>query len=738
MKHALGLLLSIFFFFCVFTSPAMAEDLSAVEALSFNQMPAFQQEGSWPSIGEYAEEVGYDVARSWVAGEFPADVVKLGDILDGLHPEEFRLADLIDLDTVAISDIPLISEMPFANLLDSVPFSEEWPIEALPGVEEAFAAIGVKAQPAETLGQVVTSYAEVGGLPTGEIFGEMPVSTIPNIETTKISDFEGFQNQTISSIPGLADVALGDFPNPLDLLNVTAQQDIAFGKSEYSSDKPTPKPISGTVKEGFQVPCTGGCPHIELSGSGWQGDQWMTKDHRIPDGEGMLSSIPGMGEAGAYRLPFGEAFALQIRSTDEKTGAAEWGLAFRVCHRGLIDLGCTAYVLEVPLGITTHEKDTVLTGVKDLVGGASQPIAAPPGWEELRPETPPEVQAVVDRNTSRRRRGGGGSLCGDGPGGIEFQPLAEAYGYIEGNYNSVGSYVNLGGAERGYGIGRYQYMTYRSDVREIILAKPGGEAFLQTADEGETLSAADIDRFFTPEDQNELFKADQARNVEQALSEGFTGSRLIERIGQIHYGGSGAPIDGDWADDHGRLTLKTYGEELAENYEKANSEATSKCKAATPIKPLETKITGSVAAQEYGTARPNRGCLGNCHAGQDIDINEGEEFQAYLGGRVTRRECHEGGYYCFIDIYNEEMDVVLRIAEAEEILVEEGQTVEAGQVVSRGHAPTGVIHIEIRTDADAQGRGGYGTAGAVDPIEYLENVGVVVREGNSVIGAHDH
>jgi hypothetical protein len=738
MKRILGLLLSVIFFFCVFTSAAVAEDRSAVEALSFNQMPAFQEEGSWPSIGEYAKDVGYDVARSWAAGEFPADVVKLGDILDGLHPEEFRLADLMDLDTLAISNVPLISEMPFADLLDSVPFSEEWPIEELPGVEEALAAIGIKAQPADTLGQVVTSYAEVGELPTGEIFAEMPVSTIPNIETTKISDFEGFQNQSISSIPGLADIALGDFPNPLNLLNVTAQQDIAFGKSEYSSDKPTPKPVSGSIKEGFQVPCVGGCPHIELSGPGWQGDQWMTKDHRVPDGEGMLSSLPGMGETGAYRLPFGEAFALQIRSTDEKTGAAEWSLAFRVCHQGLIDLGCTAYVLEVPLGITTYEKDTVLTGVKDLVGGASQPIEAPPGWEALRPETPPEVQAVIDRNTARRRRGGGGSLCGDGPGGIEFQSLAEAYGYIEGNYNSVGSYVDLGGNERGYGIGRYQYMTYRSDVREIISSKPGGETFLRTADEGGTISSADIDQFFTPEDQNELFKADQARNIEQALSEGFTGSRLIERIGQIHYGGSGAPIDGDWADDHGRLTLKTYGEELAENYQKINSEATSKCKAATPVKPLETKITGSVAGQEYGTARPNRGCFGNCHAGQDIDIDEGEEFQAYLGGRVTRRECHDGGYYCFIDIYNEELDVVFRVAEAEEILVEEGQSVEAGQVVSRGHAPTGVIHIEIRTDADEQGRGGYGTAGAVDPIEYLENVGVVVRDGNSLVGAHDH
>jgi hypothetical protein len=46
--------------------------------------------------------------------------------------------------------------------------------------------------------------------------------------------------------------------------------------------------------------------------------------------------------------------------------------------------------------------------------------------------------------------------------------------------------------------------------------------------------------------------------------------------------------------------------------------------------------------------------------------------------------------------------------------------------------------MEIRTDADAEGRGGYGVVGTVDPIEYLEDVGVFVREGNSLVGAHDH
>ena len=716
---------------------AIAEDLSAIESISFNQLPPFEQNGSWPSLKEYVQEIGYETARNWVAGEYPVDVLKVGDILDGLHPEAFRLSELAALEELSIADIALVADLPLASLVQSVPFSGDWPLEQMPGVAEALSqVIGINMKPVETLNQIISRQTELGELLTGDVFGELPLMSIPNIELSQISDFSGYQDQLISSIPGLGDIPLGAFPNPLTLLNFTAQQDIAFGPKEYSGEKPTPKSISGSIEEGFQVPCVGGCPHIELAGAGWQGDQWMTKDHRVADGNGLLGAIPGMDEAGAYRLPFGEAFALQIRSTDEKTGAAEWGLAFRVCSSGFfVDLGCTAYALEVPLGIITYEKDTILTGVKDGMGGRSEPVRAPPEWEALRPATPTDVQAVIGRSRSGRRRGGFG-LCGEGPGGINFQALSEAYGYIEGSYSSVGSYVNLGGKERGYGLGKYQYMSYRSDVRQIIQAKPGGIDFLRKADSGAAISSADVETFLTPADQDSLFKADQTRNIEQAISEGFTGSRIIERIGQIHYGGSAAPIDGDWADTHGRLTLKTYGEELAENYQKVSSASASKCKAATPVKPLETKITGTLSAQEYGSSRPHRGCEGFCHAGQDIDIDEGEEFQAYLGGTVTRRECHDGGYYCFIDIYNEELDVVLRIAEAEEIFVEEGQTVEPGQVVSRGHAPTGVIHIEIRTDANDAGQGGYGVAGTVDPIDFLEEVGVIRREGIRLVEAH--
>ena len=641
MRRSLQRWLVVALLFCAicfgFTSQAIAEDLSAVEAITFNQMPPFEQDGGWPSVGEVARDTGYDTARSWQAGEYPVDVLKIGDILE-LNPEAFRLSDLAVLEDLSISDISLIANLSLASLLKSVPFSGDWPVEELPGVADTLErTVGVSVEPTDTLNQVLSQYPELGQMRTGDVLGELPATTIPNLDVAKISDFEGYQEEEISSIPGLGNVALGAFPNPLDLLHVTAKQDIAFGPKEYSGSKPTPRAVSGTQKEGFSVPCVGSCAHIELAGPGWQGDQWMTKDHRIADGYGVLGSI--VNEAGAYRLPFGKSFALQIRATNEKEGSADWGLAFRYCHRDIFfDYGCTAYAFEVPLGITTYEKDTVVTGLKDLLGGLSQPVKAPPGWEDLEPEAPPEVQSVINK-AKGRSRSRGSSLCGDGPGGVNFQALSEAYGYIEGGYSSVGSYVNLGGQERGYGLGKYQYMTYRSDVRQIIQAKAGGEAFLQKADSGLPLSSAEVETFLTPADQDALFKADQTRNIEQATGEGFTGSRIVERIGQIHYGGPSAPIDGSWADTHGRLTLKTYGEELADNYQKVNSTSESRCKAGGLIagKSIQDAIAYEQADfQDFDAYRAYRS---GYHAGIDFDYRfgagEGGEVVALVGGEVV-------------------------------------------------------------------------------------------------------
>ena len=106
-------------------------------------------------------------------------------------------------------------------------------------------------------------------------------------------------------------------------------------------------------------------------------------------------------------------------------------------------------------------------------------------------------------------------------------------------------------------------------MRSQIAQQDGGVDFLAKADSGVALSEAELERVFPATMQDQIFAADQTRNIEQARQEGFSGGRLIERVGQIHFGGPGAPIDGNASDIHGHLTLKSYGEELRQTYEAA-------------------------------------------------------------------------------------------------------------------------------------------------------------------------
>ncbi|MEM9946143.1 MAG: M23 family metallopeptidase [Cyanobacteria bacterium P01_D01_bin.36] len=662
-RFAISLVCVVFAFLFTFASPASAQVVSPEDFTSevvhttFDQMPPFTEGGEIgaPDDGTIAE-LGYDPSRVWQAGERPSDVIQLGDIDTGLGVEMFTLEQIaaeagFSLDDISINNLEFLAGLTVDEFLNDVPFLGDWPLAELDtifrdfGVPNIFGATG-------TINETLKTLPELADLSALEVFGELPVTAIPNLSMAQLLDFEGIGNAVISDVPGLGNIPLGAFPNPLTVLNAFGKQDIAFGPKEYSGTKPTPDPVSGGTngtKTWQPIACSGGCAHIELTQEGWKGAQWMSKDHRVKDGYGLLGSL--FGEAGAYRLPFGNTFALQVTDTDEKTGTAEWGIAFRVCAKGLFfDLGCTAYFLEVPLGIETKETDIILTGLRDGKGGATQPMEAPPGWEGLRPATPPELSGVVAAN---KPSSGGGSLCGDGPGGINYGALSEAYGAIEGNYNSVGSWVDLGGREKGYGLGKYQYMSYREDVRVAILQQPGGQELLNTADSGRQPTAAQIDRSFPADEQDLLFRQDQEALINKATASGYKGDRLLEVLGQIHFYGPaliehGVVDSTSISDRHGRLSLKDYGEEFRDNYKKGLEGSKNKCQSTGKyISPIPS---GYTVTSRYGPrTHPVTGEKGKFHSGIDLAAPTGTPVVAADGGKVIYAGV-AGGYGLLVEV----------------------------------------------------------------------------------------
>lgn len=145
----------------------------------------------------------------------------------------------------------------------------------------------------------------------------------------------------------------------------------------------------------------------------------------------------------------------------------------------------------------------------------------------------------------------------------------------------------------------------------------------------------------------------------------------------------------------------------------------------TAAKLYPTILTGTIPAQEYGVDRGGRR-----HAGQDFDLGDSDSFRSYIGGRVTKVGNDPGGYFKYIDIFNEALQRVERIAELDRFNVKEGDIIQPGQVVGQGTNATGVVHYEIRSDMNAQGQGGYGFNGTEDPVKFLEKLGIIKRQGN--------
>ncbi len=672
---------------------------------TFNQMPPFAAAGIVPSLDPSdAAKVGYDPGRVWAAGQLPSEVVKVGDIDSGLGASQLTIGQIADvaginLSEIALENLDFLRGITLAEFLGDVPFLGEWDLDGIPELSAVFGAVG-------TINDAIAAVPTLAQMEVLDVLGSVPVAVIPNLELAQLGDFEGIGEQVIANIPGLGDLPLGSFPNPATLLNFFAKQDIVFGADEYAGETPTPMPVSGTEKLGFQVPCIGGCAHVELTQPGWEGAQWMTKAHRLEDGSGLLGSL--FGEAGAYRLPFGDVFALQITNTDEATGTAEWGIAFRVCAKGLFfDLGCTAYFLEVPLGIETHENDLVLTGLRDGRGGASSPVRAPPGWEALRPEIPPELKAAIAAHTPSSSGRSGKQLCGEGPGGINLAALAEAFSQIEGDYGSIGIYVNLSRGERGRGLGKYQYMSYREDVRAEIL-KSGGAAFLDRAYAGHSLSSAEMLKFFPPDVQDALFIGDQVSNIEKIVARGYEGERILEILGQVHYGGINilnGGIDGGGTDGNGRLSIYQYGIELRENYQKANAAmgGATACGEATGTYRNPTKAGFQPGSRRFFTQNKLNPANGSYrpHYGDDIPAPLGALIVAADGGTVGVAGWTNGGFGNLVSVDHGDGRKTL-YAHLHKVYVKPGETVSKGDVVgecgSTGNSTGPHLHFETHVD----------------------------------------
>lgn len=702
------------------------------DRITFASLPGALEDGSFSAPIAAVRALGYDPSRSWQRGETPDRYLMLGDFEDSLRLQDFSLGDLgqitgTDLGPVALSQFGPARYQTIAHLVETVPGLGDRPIAAVPPVRDAIA----QAAPAtlqrvnadtETIGEWARSHAEVAeALDLGQLpLDDYAIEELPGLLEVDLSEFDRWREAFIKDIPKLSEVPFSDFPEPLQSAGAIAQIDIAFGPAETDRNQT----ISGSQQAGFDAPCDRDCAHAELTGSDdLNGKQWISGKHQtVEGGTGVLGeAFDGREPTG--RHPFGDAFKIAIWDVDEGRGQVDTALFFRICYRGVPDLGCTPYGIGPIPFLSHHERDPIFVGLLDREGGATTAKSYPQAVETLRDRLglPTETQLPRLKMTGYGAIGGG--LCGSGPGGVDFNAIAAAFSSIEGQYDSLGAFVCDGSGNCGRGLGRYQYMSYRSDVRQRIAAKPGGRAVLQQLDRGAAISKGQLMRVFGETEQNAIFKSDVSRNIEGAQRETdprtgqpFTGRRLIERIGQRHFGGFGAAIDGGSSDTHGRLTLASYGRELADEYFrqlKLNGE--SDCGVATGQ--FVNPAPGFPITSGFGYRRPPCAGCSSFHAALDFGTPMGTPIAAADGGRVIHAGWVSGwGKTVVIDHGN---GYQTRYSHLNSLGVSVGDAVAQGDAIARS-GMTGLgtgPHLDF---AVYRGHWNGGSGKAIDPRSLLQ------------------
>ncbi|MBD2181853.1 hypothetical protein H6S82_00095 [Planktothrix sp. FACHB-1355] len=554
--------------------------------ISFGSLPGALSDGGFTVPPDIVSQLGFDPSRTWAAGQKPDTFLGLGDFEESFYLQKFNLATIaqlvsLDLSKFKLSDFGAIKFQSIASLVKAIPTLKNFKIgEVLPINDLLAASLTQGFNPSETIAQLLQKSPILGELSLNDIPLEAyPLSdSIPELPNTALGSFKDWERVLIKEVPGLSNVPFSQFPNPIQAVGSTVGLvDVAFGTAEQERNRT----ISGSDRQGFSVKCDRDCAHIELAGDETVlGKQWISgKYQQVKGGHGVLARVNN-GKEPTGRHPFGNAFKVAIWEVKETTGEASQALFFRMCMKFL---GCTPYFIGPIPWLTYQEKMPIFLGL--IEPSTSNSVSTSTG------ATPPQLESTANNSRYQQKdsfqipsatSGNLGFLikeiadCKVTHNGVVLDALSKAISSLEGDYTSVGSYSCDRAGNCGRGLGSKQFMSYRSDVRSLIAAKPGGTEFLSRLDGGNLITPDELMQYFSPQEQEDLFRSDARVLLDRATStidpqtgQLFTGSRLIERVGQMHFGGSSIPIDAQASDVFGQLTVKSYGQKTEANYEQA-------------------------------------------------------------------------------------------------------------------------------------------------------------------------
>ena len=642
-------------------------------------------------VSDLVHQIGYDPSRSWSAGTPIENILKIGDIASSSTLANWTLRTIddyvpIDLAGMRLSDIPLLNGESIHDLAFAIPELAGFKLSELrPAFDAVKSVIGLN--DALNLSDVAIGdlNVELGSISLDVLdLSEYDLDSIPGIADAPFGDFVEFKDSFISEIPGLKFVPVAAFLTNLLGGGFLAKLDIVYGDKESNRTNT----ITGSYQEGFGVPCLQeDCAYLELTDKLdfpiplMHGKQWISgKSQQVSGGEGFLKWVNG-GKEPTGRHPFGEAFKVVLTNTDESQGRADFGIYFRVCVDLLFVSGCTPYFIGPFPWFSQKEKDTIFVGVDGVNASVPNGFPALP----QHPGVPPELAAQVPE----LNQGGLGDTSFADPdcqtyNSVDFAALKRTIAKIEslgsGGALAVGIYLcNSDGCGRA--LGKYQFMTYRNDVKQVIRSKPGGREFITNIRDNK-ISISDIKAklpfFFSLAEQNELFDRWIKQLLDQGYHQGIRGQDLVHYVMRRYGGGYAERGTKAYQDEKQKSTCTVTGDgKCHEKY----------------VHPA----SGFRQTDRFGTCRP----LGSCtrpHEGVDVGTPIGTPIKASNGGKVVY-SARRGGYGIAVDIKHCDGRTT-RYAHLNKSLVSVGQTVSQNQVIAHS-GQTGLgsgphLHFEIR------------------------------------------
>ena len=369
-----------------------APDFSAI---AFRSLGSFSESGS--IAGDYDRYAGYGLGRRWHKGDAVIDILKLGDIDDSFGVGQFRLGEIVAKSSRQPKDVTLnrfgfIKNQTIASFIQANPQLKERPIKDVPPLADAIALIygdrgkallelPVKVlidgdrenwtselslnKNVKKLAQTEAPKFDVSEFEMGNLdLSEYSLEDVEGIGDSFVEDYEDWKNEYLSDIEGLADISFDDFPNPVATTLAFISRVDTIWSDAHGQIKPGHS-VSGSNQAGYAVPCQHSCAHLELDdieNSGrdirWisEGRRWMLgKDPNnanicpeapwgVDGGEGILG-VFNCGKEPTGRNPFGPGFKVALWSIDETKDEASTAIFFRICKRGIPDLGCTPYFI---------------------------------------------------------------------------------------------------------------------------------------------------------------------------------------------------------------------------------------------------------------------------------------------------------------------------------------------------------------------------------------------------------